>query len=174
MTTLPLPLILAATLLFQAADKPFSSDAGNFKIAMPGVPKEQTIKVASPIGPIETHIFMVEQDGASWAAVYNDYPDQVAQADSDKILEGAVKGTVGNIQGKVVSKKDIKVDGFPGKEFEATIPAPGGGTATYRGRTILVQKRLYQLVLTGKDAQVKTKAGDAFLGSFALIKKPTP
>ncbi len=174
MTTLPLPLILAATLLFQGADKPFASDAGNFRIMLPGVPQEQTMQVPSAIGPLQVYLYSVDQDGNIWVVIYNDYPEQIAKADPDQVLERTLKRTVANTKGTLVSKKDIKLDGFPGKEFEATVPSldQEGGTLTQRARTYLVKKRLYQVILTGPADQVKSKAGDAFFASFALIKKP--
>ena len=44
-------MILAATLAVQA-DKPFVSQAGTFKVAMPSAPKEQNLKVPTEIGEI--------------------------------------------------------------------------------------------------------------------------
>ncbi len=165
----------AESLMIQGAEKPFACDAGNFKIAMPGVPTEQTIKAPSAIGPLEIHIYMVNQDGTAWGTVYVDYPEKLADVDPDEVLEGAVADAVGNLRGALVlSKKDIQLDGFPGKEFEATVPAQGGGNLTYRGRIYLVKTRLHQLTVIGPADRVKTKAGDAYLASFALIKKPTP
>jgi hypothetical protein len=174
------PLLLALALAVQvpapaaarAPAKPFVSEAGGFRIDLPGDPVEQVKTADSPLGPLEFHIFAVTHGGATYAASYNDMPEVLALADPDRALEGGVEGALKNTRGKLLIKRNIAIDGHPGKEFTSHVPGLPGTTHCNRARLYLVRTRLYQVVLAGTEEQVSGEAGERIFKSFALLNPP--
>ncbi len=171
-TPLLLALVFAAQAPAAAPAKPFVSEVGGFRVDLPGDPIEQVKTAESPLGPLEFHIFTVMHGGATYAAAYNDMPEVLALADPDRALEGGVEGALKNTKGKLLIKRNIAIDGHPGKEFTSSVPGLFGSTMSYRARLYLVRTRLYQVVLTGKEEQVSGEAGERVFRSFALLNPP--
>lgn len=172
------PLLLALALAGQAPGpvpaKPFVSEAGGFRVELPGTPKEQVRTADSPLGPLEFHIFVVTHGGATYSASYNEFPEAIALSEPDRALEGGVEGALKNTKGKLLVKRDIAIGGHPGKEFTSRVPGLLGTTQSYRARIYLVGTRLYQVVLCGPEEAISGEAGERVFKSFALLKPPPP
>jgi hypothetical protein len=91
----------------------------------------------------------------------------LARKGPDRALEDAVRGAVDNVHGTLLSKRDITLAGFPGKQFE--IVAKG---MLAECRLYLVGERMYlPMVIAAHDVSLPMTV-DAFHAAFTLIDPP--
>lgn len=147
----------------------FTSDAGGFKVLMPGTPKPQTQSVNTAAGTIDVTMYIVEVDHGAYAVGFSDFPQEmVAQADPQAVLEGAMNGSASNMGGSVTSSRDITLGAISGKEFTAAVRINEADDAAYKGRVYLAGNRLYQVFMCGLKGRTSAKEIDHFLRSFTL------
>ncbi len=143
-----------------------SNAAGRFTVDFPGQPKEQTQRVATPAGMITMHIFIFESSNTAFTVMYNDYPDVVVQgSDKNAILTGARDGAVGNVGGTVSDESQITVNGHPGRQFTVSVPSK---KLEIKSKIMLVDNRLYQVMVAGRPGQATSADTSRFLNSFVL------
>jgi len=172
-------ILLATILVFagftttSAAEwQTLKSQDGNFRVTMPGKAKTFTRTINTGVGQIKLHFFFVptHQGKTAYMVIYNDYPAEFAkQADGKQVVNGAVNGAVRKRKGKVLKKKDISLDGHPGRwvVFESE---EDGRTMRGHIRTYYVNGRLYQTMVfydmaSGPEQSDITR----FLDSFARL-----
>jgi hypothetical protein len=71
---------------------------------------------------------------------------------------------VARAKGKLHSDRPIRLDGYPGREFEIEVE----GKVRIRTRLYAVKNRLYQLLITGPDEWLRSRDPGRFLESFQL------
>jgi hypothetical protein len=142
--------------------KVFASDAGSFKLLMPGDPVvDQNDGVTA---------FRVErlQEGAVYTVSYVDFEsDPATQKDG---VKEAFAGTQQGIQdegGKILSSKMIQLHGNPGQEIQARL----ANGMTTRLRAYIVGKRLYLVIVTVKSDRNLVKSIEGYLNSFQVLKR---
>ena len=146
----------------------FTSAEGSFAIQMPGTPSYEKKNTSTAVGPIDMHLFSLDlAKDAVYIVMYSDYPDVVAQAPADKVLDGGRDGALANVKGKLVGEQNMSLDGFPGREF--TIEIPGKGMMKLR--TYLVRQRLYQIMAVGTNARIDSEDTVKYLTSFRLLTR---
>lgn len=152
--------------------KDFKSEAGKFSVQLPGVPEEKTQPVnVAKLGNVNMFTYTLEQSDGAYMAAYNDYPAGLfAQVSTDKVLDGARDGAVGNMQGgKLISEQKIAIGNYPGRDIVAE-GAQGNMTFVVKARVYLVNYRLYQVMaIMPKDKSSSIDAAK-FLDSFKLIQ----
>jgi hypothetical protein len=85
---------------------------------------------------------------------------------TEKRLNGAQAGAVGNINAKLTSSSKITLDRkHSGRDFAAELPAQKG---MVRARIYIVGPRLYQIMAMGTKPWVESSNTKKFLDSFAL------
>lgn len=142
----------------------FSPSGGGFKVAVPGTPQEKTQKIAGA----DTKTYQVETRDGAYAVSYTDLKGvgKESQQQQKARLDGARDGAVKNINGKLRSEKEIKLDDkYPGREIVIDLAGKNG---VVRQRFYLVKDRFYQILVAGTPAFVDSTAATAFLDSFAL------
>ncbi|MDX2099623.1 MAG: hypothetical protein SFW36_17730 [Leptolyngbyaceae cyanobacterium bins.59] len=159
----------------QSVWKTFSSSSGGFSVLMPGDPNAEKQTQATPAGPIDTQMFMVDrkQDLVAYMVAYSDLPNslvQQAQQNSTNLqtlLNGVRDGFTESIRGKVLNQRTIALNGHPGVEIYLELP----GQRMARNRIYLVNKRLYQIVVVVDREKEKNllKSIDGYLNSFRLL-----
>ena len=77
-------------------------------------------------------------------------------------------GAVANMEGKLVSEKNVKLGKHPGREIRINVAE---GKRLFRVRVYLVEQRLYQVVVFGTPETATSKDADKFLDSFKLTEK---
>jgi hypothetical protein len=148
----------------------FSSKEGGFSILMPGEPEQERLKQSTLTGDVDYVVFMVERGDSGYMVSFGDMsPQTIAQADTNMALEGAVQGAVNSTNSTLVSKQDITLDGYPGKEFEAQAMI-SGIEVIFKARIYLVQNRLYQILVVGPKDSLSVADIDKFLYSFKLTQ----
>jgi hypothetical protein len=151
----------------------FKSEPGRFSVVSP-VPLEESIKaVETPgAGTIDLHIFMGQQGDIGYIAAYADYPPGVVEKGGPgKILDGACKGMVSNINGKLVLETKTEIDGYPGRELAIEVMIEKGIEGTVKARVFLVGNRIYQMMWIAPKSVASPVALDDFLKSFKLLGK---
>ena len=144
----------------------FSSAEGNFAVLMPGSPSYKKQSSSTAVGPIDMHLFSLDlAKDAVYMVMFSDYPDVVAQAPADKVLDGGRDGALANTKGKLIGEQSISLDGFPGREF--TIEIPGKGMMKLRA--FLVRQRLYQVMAVGTNERIDQEDTGKYLTSFRLL-----
>jgi hypothetical protein len=164
-----LAILLLALVAQGAPAKPFVSEAGGFKIAMPVAVEELTREVPSPRGPIRVHYYLAEHRTVHYIVSHTDYPGDVAAQDPDALLEEAAVGPVKGVGGTLLTKANRRIGRSPGKELAFSFQGPGNVPSLGRVRLYLAGSRMYSLTLIGPKAEVDA-AGDAFFASFAIAR----
>ncbi len=168
-----LTLVFAVAALARAGDAKsggvkFRSQAGKFTVVMPAEPKPQTQQVPTPLGPLDVHMFLVDQGDRAYLVGYSDYPaGSVSDENRAEVLEGAVNGSAQSLKGAIVSKEKftLKRRTVEGREIVIEFGEP---KMLYRARVFLVGSRLYQVVVLGPASFTNGAAARAYLGSFKL------
>ncbi len=168
-------LMLACAGCTDSTPQTFSSQSGNFRVTMPGAPKEEAKSQPTPIGPLVMNIFSQRlNDGTEYAVMYADYPDQIVLNSSpERMLDGAANGTANGVGSRIVSSAHFDFSGHPGVEFETVSSA----TPSRYGRCklFLVRNRLYQLfVLGASTSSIRNETAEGFFTSFALLNEVSP
>lgn len=149
----------------------FSSPKGNFRAEFPAQPKESVQSIDTDLGPIPYTTYMAELAGGNVAfgVAFNDYPQDVLQADPEKVLDGGRDGAKENLGGELVSETSMTYKGHPAREF--TILSDGlGQRLFYHTRVFLIGTRLYQIqVVRVGDAPVDVADVVRFFASFEQI-----
>jgi hypothetical protein len=160
----------AASGKFPAGWKEHVSKEGGFAVALPpGTLHSETQSVKVPgVGDLVIQIMGVERAGdkASFAVLYNDYPQAVMNGGPDAILNGAKTEMMALLpNAKVSSESKISLEGNTCREFTVAVPGRGDGHA----RIFLVKNRMYRLLIGGPKP-VDAKDVKAFFDSFRLLK----
>jgi len=148
--------------------KEVTSKADQFSVLMPGEPKFTSESVKTALGPIEAHQWMWEpSEKTAFLVMVNQYPQaHVDKVGTTALFDGAQKGGLGP-SGKLRSRKDVKVEGFPGRDV--VIERDGH---TNFVRFFLVKNRFYQLIVTTRPSEEAALAKDIerFDNSFKLLR----
>ncbi|HST03341.1 MAG TPA: hypothetical protein VLQ48_01250 [Chloroflexia bacterium] len=142
----------------------FTSQTDGFSVDMPGEPQASTQSTDSPVGDVTFYFYQVTDGPAQYAAAYCDYPVETADLDADMILQDAIQGAAQGFE--VANMQAVDVQGNPGIEGEIN---PPGTYVWFRG--MLVENRLYQLIVSAPEAQKELYDSDArrFIESFTLL-----
>lgn len=155
-----------------AADwQPFSSPKANFRAEFPARPQESVQQLETALGtiPYTTYMSEIENGNLAFGVAYNDYPEEVLQADPEAILDGGRDGAKQNLQGNVVSEITLNYKGHLGREF-TIVGEVQGQKLFYHTRVFLIGTRLYQLqVVRVGDTPVDVADVVRFFSSFEQI-----
>jgi hypothetical protein len=148
--------------------KEFAPKEGRFKVLMPGVPKVYDLDTESDFGKGVLHMHRAQVGKTMYAANYCDFPAEIKKTPLKQVYDDSRDGAVANLEGKLVSEKDIKLGDYPGREIRIDVPE---GKLLFRSRVYLVDQRLYQAVVLGTKEAATSKEADKFLDSFKLVEK---
>ncbi len=165
-------LMLVALLLFAGCEatpwKEFESKEGGFSVMMPGPPAEKRQTFNTQLGSVDARFFTVEAERGSsvYMVVYGDYPEALmATEDKGLLLDAARDGAVGNIQGTLLSEREISIGGHPGRELQVQ---SSDGKLSLQIRIYLVGSRQYQVVMVSPKSSTPAADRDRFFDSFKL------
>jgi hypothetical protein len=143
-----------------------------FSVLIPGKPAEQTQPVEGHQG-LDNHLLTLETEIGGYVVSYLEFADEITEPDQVKsILDRGRQGGISS-GGELISEKEVKVNGYFGREW--SLKLPGGLTAT--ARAYWVKRRLYQTVFvktpkandSSEVIKLRQQAETKFLDSFALI-----
>jgi hypothetical protein len=140
--------------------QPFCSAQGQFAIDMPGTPKINTETFSTQI---TTHTYRsILKNKETYLLQYFDLDFPISNNNIKITLNNAVDFFVVAANAKLLQVRDISLGGYPGKEFEFQPLSPKEPIGV--GQVFLVEKRVYGLVATTREAENAQK----FLDSFRL------
>jgi hypothetical protein len=148
----------------KAEFKEFASADGRFKVQMPGTPKEQTQTAAG----VTMKIYTLEEKDGAYAVSFADMPIPAGESEAQlqARLDGSRDGMLRNTGGILTSESKINLSGkYPGREVQADIASKKG---ILRARFYLVDRRLYQVVVTGTKPWATSANATKFLDSLVL------
>jgi len=146
----------------------FRSEEGGFSILMPGTPTEEVRAQETELGKIEMHMFTYKVEGVAYMVGYSVLPAAVAAtAFANRTLDGACDGLVDAFGGTEMSRKDITVGIFPGRDLEIRVEDTDQIT-TVHSRIYMVKDMFYQLVVVGREGQSTAEDTVKYLDSFTL------
>ena len=134
-------------------------------VSVPKTPDYTVKDVASDVGTLKMHQFMMDYGEYAFLVTFTDYPTKLTDSKtSEQILEDVVSGSVA--EGKLLRQIDLTIDSFPGKEYTARKEE-----FTLKGRVFLVKQRLYQLISVYPPNRADALSSDVeeFLRSFRLL-----
>lgn len=153
----------------QNAAQKFTSKEGRFTVSLPGKPKELNQKIQSAVGELTNYLFIVEADQGKTAylVAYCDFPpESINNSNAKAMLEGGRDSAIKNLQGELISSKEIKLDKtHPGLEFKIKI-----SLGLYRSRAYLVGPRMYQVTILAAEEKATSPHADKFLDSLEVTK----
>lgn len=147
------------------------ADAG-FTVLLPSKASETVTPVEGHPG-LENHLMTLDTKLASYVVSYLQFPEDVTDPNAIKaMLDSGRDGGIASSGGELRSEKEIKLNGYFGREW--TMEIPGGFIAT--ARAYWVKRRLYQTVFViepkASDPPEVTKlrgeVATRFLDSFTL------
>lgn len=161
-------MVMAAGVTAQDTKK-FESKDGKFAVVFPDKP---TTKMSKTPGGVEMTVTALERGGTAYMVIFADLPaDAVKKAKPNDLLDNGEKGLVNNFKGKVTKSQNVEFgkQKFPGREILADVTSDKK-ELQLRLTIVLVDSRLYQVLMLGPKATVLGKDGDAFIESFEISK----
>ena len=157
-----LPLLLLPLLAAADEAKPYKNATWGFSAVFPYSVKESP----GENGGITISSSNAEDTIAYMISVFPLADEVLKRKGQDKILEDAVQGAVTNVKGTLLSKTNIKIDGFPGRQFDVK-----SEQFVAKCRIYLVGNRMYlPMVIAGPGLPLPIEAS-AFHAQFKLEKK---
>lgn len=169
-------LALAAALLAgcgggEAAWTEFKSEAGGFSLLMPGEPTEEVQTQPTEVGDIDIHMFTYETQDTAYMGGYNLLPQAIVDlSEPNAMLDSACNGQVSSTGGVEVSRQEIALGAYPGRDLEIRIE-DASGVKTLHTRIYLVENKLYQILVVGDENQSGAEDTLKFLDSFKLLEQ---
>lgn len=131
--------------------KQFESKECRFKINFPAGVTQTSQPVKTAAGTLTLHVFQadVSSDTANnnlmYMVNYSAMPDSLNSTRKEKMdafFEGSINGMARNINGTVLSQKNVDYKGYPGREVRVDLQ----GQATLTVKLILIENRYYILM----------------------------
>lgn len=166
-----LPVLMAFTSVPDWVN--FESKGSGFSVLFPENPVESNQTVDAEIGTLNLKIFtcdVYEKQSMVYMAAVTDFPADKISSDKkeivDKVFRDAIDGGVKNVEGSLLSEKEIKLKKYPGREFKISFQ---DGAAVILAKAYLVKNTMYILqAITLKDKE-SDPAIARFMNSFALL-----
>ena len=122
--------------------KEFKSVEGHFTVLLPGTPKLEEKTANSGIGPIKTHLAILETGSAVYYVSYVDLPVGFETPEESKAGLDSSRDQAIAAGHRLISENDVTVAGVGGKEW---LMEKNG--LIIRARVFYLKQRLYQLIL---------------------------
>jgi hypothetical protein len=137
------------------------------RISFPSAPKSDSTIVETVLGPLKMYVNILEPGDNSvdsnliYGLAVTAYPkENTENVDSStlrRFFDGAVTGSVNKVNGRLISQKDIRFQGVPGREVSVDY---GNGMAIITMRLYLKKSQfiaVQTIALTGKEENAFAK-----------------
>lgn len=144
--------------------QPLNGD--KFNINMPGTPTKSEQTETTAVGPVQIHMYTLDNGSEGYVVGYSEYPSFVfSQRDADTLLDGARDGAVKNVKGEVLSEHPMSLGKYVGREITGKSPE---NNFAFTSRLYLANPRMYMLIYLRKGDQPISDDGKKFLDSFEI------
>lgn len=147
-----------------------------YQIEFPKEPKKSVQTVNTEAGPVDMHINMLDLSAKEndsnliYLSSYAQYPDTLLHSENREQLKGffkeTIEGLIGSIDGEMLNERDVKIDGYNGKEVKINFQ---DGMAIIRIRVYLVKNQVYMLQVVTKSENDSNESIARFMDSFDLL-----
>lgn len=138
------------------------SAEGGFSVLLPARVRVESRPLSGIAGNPVMHLWSAKTADTVFGAGYAD----LAAVD-EAALAALREGLVRNLQGKIVSERDVRAGTMAGREYIAE-GSIGGAPAVLRLRLLVSGARVYQLAAIGRAGAVPPEELDMFFESFKL------
>ncbi len=152
----------------------FLFESNNFSVIFPKKPETEITTTPSDLGDLKVEILtydgsMNNDENYLYAIAISEYPDSMINSSITSKLEtffkNSIDETVKNLQGKLLSEKNIEIKEFPGKEIRVDY---GNGLAIIMMRLYLVHNKVYILQTITETSKESNSSVLKFHNSFKL------
>ena len=149
----------------------------DFSVEFPKKPDTSVQTVNSAIGDLKLNISMVDaskggDDNLVYMSITSEYPDSLINSGKTDILpaffRNSIDGAVKNVQGKLLSEKNIEIEGFPGREVRVDYQQ---GAAIIKMDFYLVHNEMIILQTITEPAKENNASELKFYHSLRLKRK---
>ena len=146
----------------------FSSDKLGFRTEFPASPRNETMKVPTVLGEMEMQVFVVEQGTRAYMISVSENLPSAQPLVVANVLDGARDGAVANIQGRLVSEKQITVDDLPARRLEI---AAGPLDTPLRVEAVLIlrDRKLYQALMVAPASEPSRPDAERFITALHVL-----
>ena len=161
-----LALFKISLLLFVLQEAPppwerFEPEGAGFSVLMPGKPQETITKRPN----YTLHTFSVTLGRGTYVATYSDYAPEAKLNPNTALIKNRDKFNK-SFEAKLISSREIMLDGHDGLEFISESPA-----VNLKSQLFLIGNRMYQTAtMVFKDAD-QTQGVERFFSSFKFTTK---
>ncbi|MCU0348295.1 MAG: hypothetical protein MUC59_15240 [Saprospiraceae bacterium] len=172
---LSLIFVVAAFNLTKAQNAWQLIETEDYSIEFPSQPIHESQLAPSEIGDLKLDIRLFEvveieqDDNYVYGIISTEYPAGTAHSDDKpahaSIFEHAVNGAVTNVDGKLLSNKEVEINGYPGRDFRIDFQ---NGLAVIRMKAYLVKNKLFILQTICDPKKEGNISAERFFSSFKL------
>lgn len=147
----------------------YESKTGGYKITFPKTPVEGKTALDSELGKLDLYSAIHVADEGLYMATYMDYPDSLINSetiDLEEFYNSVIEEGVANVNGKILSIKNITLNGIKGREAEIGHESQAIVVVM---RVFLVANRRYMFQVVGDEGIEDDELTKRFMDSFELI-----
>jgi hypothetical protein len=152
----------------------FKSDG--YSVLFPVKPTSDIKTIPSELGELKMNINMYDasksgkkDDNLVYMSMSTEYPESAIKSDMKEklpiLFRNAVDGSVKSVNGKLMSEKEIEIDGYPGREIKVDFK---DGLAIINARYYLVKNRMYVVQTITFTDRFPNESQGRFISSFRL------
>ena len=156
----------------------YNSKVGNYKILMPAMPKEESMKLTSNVGELTMYFASLETEGIDenmlYQCAFSEYPiekinSNMSKEGLDNFFKGAADASAKKMNGKVTNITDSKYKEYPGRYVVIDLNVDGVNYVALQ-KLILVKNRFFMLQTFTKPSKIENKNAKKFFESFDLYQ----
>lgn len=162
----PIAIVLACSSLTQKWE---TVNEDGITVEMPGKPNKQSQDIPTGTGKASGQMFTLDKGSEAYILAYHEFPAALTNLNIDPqvLLKGASDGAVNNIDGKVVSQRDITNGSYPGKEIVGS-GSKEGKEIEFTIRLYWAKPRLVQTLYLAEKGKTNQKNATKFLDSLKI------
>ena len=163
---LPIAVVLACSSLTQKWE---SVTEDGITVEMPGKPTKQSQDIPTGTGKATGQMLTLDKGSEAYILAYHQFPSALTSLNIDPkiLLKGASDGAVKNIDGKVVSQRDITSGPHPGTEIVGS-GNKDGKDIEFTIRLYWASPRLIQTLYLAEKGKTNKANATKFLDSLKI------
>ncbi|NJN40736.1 MAG: hypothetical protein HC807_07860 [Gammaproteobacteria bacterium] len=164
--------VLAVALLLAACYpeldwREVTSTTGRYSVLMPAKPEHAQREVVVGDTTLSMTMASVRKAGMAFGVAYAEIP--AGRAQRAELVVAARDALSRNIDGRITSEREVRIDGAVGREFFSD-GSVGGQPMRLAARVFASDAHFYQVVLVGQSDRLEKADVALFLGSFRLTE----
>jgi hypothetical protein len=143
----------------------YTSQDGGYSVELPGKPHEEIRRVPGPTTSVLMRYVATQAPDRSgvFGVAYLDLPPAIQDP---RAAAAQMECTPQRLKGQLLSKYDVNVQGYRGREYK--VQREQGVTTV---RTLLVGRRIYELIVNAPSQNEGGEVRERFLSSFKLLAR---